>query len=689
MIKSQIKIKTVIAGTICILPILFTIHLAKSQPANAGIQRWALLIGINEYKSQQIRSLKGCVADVENMRDILVHRFGFPESNIKMILNQQATTKNINKTVQSHLLKNNSINQNDVVLLYYAGHGSQQVDENNDEPDGMDETIVPHDARAGGAEITDDEIGNWLVELRKKTSHLTFILDACHSGSATRDPYSQVRYLPPETGAKSTRSAHTRTYSQSSKGSDWIRPESGYTLLSACMHFENAHEFKVENQVRGVFSYHLQEILKGIDSTWTYRELLEEIGAKIAGTRYRNMQHPLVEGDLDKQIFSGIAFSRPPHFQISNIKDNRVTIDAGSVHLMTRGSILGIYPKEVKQTGNDNNCVAKLVTEKVLSTTSQCRILTKQDKIELCNNKNELSNENKIQFKVVELQHNFGELTISVAAEEVEDPAVNKRIKKILDSLPFVKNTSIEKADAIFSTQGDTLYGPLIDSSCIKPVNPLEIDYEAKIETELLRLAQRKNLAQLRNSFSKLKLRAEILKNIDSVENVLKRPPLSYITNLGPEQLAVGDSFQIRVYNDSNQPGWISVLDLQTDGGVGVLYPIGGAQDNLLPPGQSFVIPANEIYVVQEPLGLEMLKVIMTTKPANFESAQIPGCNSDVLTIRSGVRSVIEEPKSPLEMLIQHPLLGTRASYEPIPIDDWTTATIRFEVIGSKETTQK
>lgn len=262
MTYNPVRTRALILNTISVLLTLSTLIPSNVKPSPEVAQRWALLIGINEYKSEQIRSLQGCVADVKNMRDILVHRFGFPESNIKMILNQQATTKNINKTLQSHLLKNNSINQKDVVLLYYAGHGSQQVDENNDEPDGMDETIVPYDARAGGAEITDDEVGSWLQELRKKTTNLTFILDSCHSGSATRDPYSAVRYVPPKTGVGATRGVNTPTYSQSRKGSDWMMPESGYTLLSACMHFENSHEFKIENQVRGVFSYHLQEILK-------------------------------------------------------------------------------------------------------------------------------------------------------------------------------------------------------------------------------------------------------------------------------------------------------------------------------------------------------------------------------------------------------------------------------------------
>ena len=53
-------------------------------------------------------------------------------------------------------------------LFYFAGHGYYREDEDGDEPDGVDEALVPHDARfvsdgsgPAGMEnlIIDDEIG--------------------------------------------------------------------------------------------------------------------------------------------------------------------------------------------------------------------------------------------------------------------------------------------------------------------------------------------------------------------------------------------------------------------------------------------------------------------------------------------------------------------------------------------------
>src|SRR6185436_1140739 len=66
-----------------------------------------------------------------------------------------------------------------------------------DETDGYDEALVPYDAgmrfdpvtNNGSHHLRDDELGDKLRQLRKKignTGSLLVLLDACHSGTATR-----------------------------------------------------------------------------------------------------------------------------------------------------------------------------------------------------------------------------------------------------------------------------------------------------------------------------------------------------------------------------------------------------------------------------------------------------------------------------------------------------------------------
>src|SRR5215211_3731411 len=119
----------------------------------------ALLIGIDEYPKLSPRyQLGGCVNDVEAMADILERKFAFPESNMAFLRNGEATRAGI-LAAMDELVE--SAETNDIVVIHYSGHGSQMTDREEDEPDGMDETIVPCDAGRGSGsdqipDITDD-----------------------------------------------------------------------------------------------------------------------------------------------------------------------------------------------------------------------------------------------------------------------------------------------------------------------------------------------------------------------------------------------------------------------------------------------------------------------------------------------------------------------------------------------------
>src|SRR5262249_49528537 len=90
-----------------------------------------------------------------------------------------------------------------VVLVHYAGHGSQITDREGDEPSGFDSTIVTIDSEHGtgvNRDITDHEIQLKLEVLAEKSSHIVLIFDACHSGTMTRDVAgTRVRGADPDT----------------------------------------------------------------------------------------------------------------------------------------------------------------------------------------------------------------------------------------------------------------------------------------------------------------------------------------------------------------------------------------------------------------------------------------------------------------------------------------------------------
>src|SRR5687767_9039678 len=129
------------------------------------------------------------------MRDVLVARYGFAESNIHLVLDKDATRARLESELKSWLPS--VVKPGDLVGFYFAGHGSQMWDTNGDEEDGLDETICPTNVVKGDTknDIPDDELNVMLKGI--PTDNIVVVLDNCHAGSGTRavTPFARPRAL--------------------------------------------------------------------------------------------------------------------------------------------------------------------------------------------------------------------------------------------------------------------------------------------------------------------------------------------------------------------------------------------------------------------------------------------------------------------------------------------------------------
>ena len=57
--------------------------------------RYALLIAVNHYPFLVGGDLDGCVNDARLMGSILTESFGFPEANLRFVLDTEATRANV------------------------------------------------------------------------------------------------------------------------------------------------------------------------------------------------------------------------------------------------------------------------------------------------------------------------------------------------------------------------------------------------------------------------------------------------------------------------------------------------------------------------------------------------------------------------------------------------------------------
>ena len=120
----------------------------------------AVLIGINYTGTSG--ELRGCHNDCLNVARFLREQ-GFRDKNITMLLDDKkhrSPTKAAILSAYKQLVRDSK--PGDVVFCHYSGHGGRLPDDNGDEDDGWDETLIPVDFKTAG-QIRDDDLFKFLV----------------------------------------------------------------------------------------------------------------------------------------------------------------------------------------------------------------------------------------------------------------------------------------------------------------------------------------------------------------------------------------------------------------------------------------------------------------------------------------------------------------------------------------------
>ncbi len=160
---------------------------AIASPLN---RKLALLVGINQYPGNPL--LSGCLTDVELQKELLIHRFGFIESDILTLTDKQATRTQIESAFLNHLTA--QAQSGDAIVFHFSGYGRRLQLSNKGEKD-LD-TI-------NSLVTVDDGVDNDLPEETIKlllgslsTPHITTILDTSFLTPKISPTYLKVRSLP-------------------------------------------------------------------------------------------------------------------------------------------------------------------------------------------------------------------------------------------------------------------------------------------------------------------------------------------------------------------------------------------------------------------------------------------------------------------------------------------------------------
>ena len=280
----------------------------------------ALLIGINAYNLEH-SPLRGCVNDTLRLGAILRQFYNFSEDNIRFLHNEAASRAAILAEAEWLIM---AAQPGDVLVCHFSGHGSQVDDDDSDEWDCVDEILIPQD-HDWQHPLRDDELKQIFDKIPTGVN-LTFIADACHSGTINKEggETEQTRTLlvPPEIQERIARKVAQRNRDyQAHFNQTYLRWQQKYSpadldaqlqtliardlaryksnrvaktsekqvtgeksiLLAACQAKQTSAETLIGDDWQGVFTHFLVQTIQDAEGDLTYSELIEQVGTHLAG----------------------------------------------------------------------------------------------------------------------------------------------------------------------------------------------------------------------------------------------------------------------------------------------------------------------------------------------------------------------------------------------------------------------
>jgi hypothetical protein len=318
-----------------------------NTPAGPGHRVFALLVGIDAYLPP-VTPLWGCRNDIGAVEEYLRARVG-ERLELRTLYDDQATRDAVAVGFRDHLGR---AGPGDVALFAYAGHGSEEpapAEVAHLEPTGRIQTLLLHDCgrRIGGKlrrALADKELSVLLAELAGRGPHVAVVLDCCHSGGGTRDPFVGIRGWSPRTAVAVDEASRdllreldtSRPVEEFIPGAleQWAAPSPPHVALAACRSYETAKELRAGDVTRGAFSVAFVESLDTLGARTTYRTLLNTVRSRVERTarEQRPELYPVDFGGLgDALVLDGSVGAVAASFTMSRSTDGW-EVDAGFIH---------------------------------------------------------------------------------------------------------------------------------------------------------------------------------------------------------------------------------------------------------------------------------------------------------------------------------------------------------------------
>lgn len=256
----------------------------------------ALCVGINKFQNlPQGNWLKGCVNDTADMISVLKKYMGFTDNDIVLLVDEQATKKNIMENL-TEMVNGAKAGKYKNLVFSFSSHGTQAPDTDGDETDMKDEAFCPTDlavALKGDVwdpdhVILDDELYSLFIQLPENAS-IECYFDTCHSGTGLKAIDllldRKPRLLPPP-----SLKAFERGKERSPRSMAAALKEKGlstrHILWAACRSDQTSADANIDGTWHGAFTYFLCKNINKSKNKLTRKSLLAKVRADLKKNKY-------------------------------------------------------------------------------------------------------------------------------------------------------------------------------------------------------------------------------------------------------------------------------------------------------------------------------------------------------------------------------------------------------------------
>lgn len=574
----------------------------------------ALIIAVGDYpQGGRWRSLSS-MNDLKYIKAAL-KKNGFAENNIDTLVNEHATKENMVQSLNRLIA---TVAKGDIVFFQFSGHGQQIEDDNGDEADGYDEALIPYDAKAAYDPVTysgqnhfrDDLLGSKLQQIRNKigaSGSLLVLLDACYSGTATRGnefaicrgdshAFQSPGYQPKESLNKTS---ETNSGFLKMNGAS----ESNMIVISASSPNQMNYESKDINQIGvGSLSYAFAKSVSNLKEGSNYSLLFQKIKSQIQANI--PTQVPMIEGDINQEVFSGKFIKKEDSFIIDKwaSNDSSFYINGGVLDNITNGSSFKVYLNDtslitegtVKQTGifQSLGICQKPITKGESYTIKFDGVSYGNFSGSIFINNANLKNTKAVQLtKQLENQiKQYSFLSINANADMMLD------IKPQQDGSAII--SLVEKGDSIH-------YAKQVGK--IDSLSTADWQYFLEGIKRTIRIKYFRNISDGGVFSTDVKLQViPAVTSTDAAGEIILKP---------------SDQFAIKISNKGTQPLYFTILDLLPNNDIKVLIPdeADEPQDYIIRPGETRSIDGIQVDAIT-PRGKEFFKAIFSKVPIDLRA---------------------------------------------------------------------